>query len=132
MEPIREGEADMAVAVFPRCRRRGWGIVKKIATWSIRRSSGCLLTEPLSGQRVLRRELMELLRYPPRGFGLEVGLTLDLLSQGYTLLEVDTNMSHRERGKDLLSILHRLRQLVAVLREIYLRRELLYPGRRPE
>lgn len=130
VEPIREGEADMAVAVFPRYRRGGWGIVKKIAAWSIWRSSGRVLTEPLSGQRVLRRELWELLRYPPQGFGLEIGLALDLLSQGYTVLEVHTTMSHRERGRDILSMLHRLKQLLAVLREIYLRRELLYFGGR--
>ncbi len=128
LEPIRGGEADMTVAVFPHCRRGGWGIVKKIASWSIWRSSGRMLIEPLSGQRVLRRELWALLRYPPQGFGLEIGLALDLLSQGCTVLEVHTAMSHRERGKDILSILHRLKQLKAVLREIYLRRELLYSG----
>ncbi len=128
--PVQVGEADMAVAVLPPCRKGGWGMAKKLAAWSVRRSFGRVLTEPLSGQRALRRELWALLRYPPRGFGLEVGLALDFLSQGCTVLEINTTISHRERGKDVFSILHRLKQMLAVLREIYLRRELLYSGGR--
>ncbi|NMA91564.1 MAG: glycosyltransferase family 2 protein [Firmicutes bacterium] len=125
VEPVRGREADMAVAVFPRCRRGGWGLVKRLASWAIRRTTGQVLSEPLSGQRVLRRELVGLLRYAPRGFGLEMGLALDLLSRGCNILEVKTAMAHRERGKDPASIWHRLKQLLAILREIYLRRELL-------
>jgi glycosyltransferase involved in cell wall biosynthesis len=122
--PIREGKAAMTIARFPPQRRRGGiGLVKRLATWSIRRCTGLLMQEPLSGQRILRRELLALLRFPPRGFGLEVALTMDLLNQGYPVLEVSTQMSHRYRGKNPGSWLHRVRQGLAVLRELWLRRD---------
>lgn len=129
--PLREGKAAMAVAVFPRHRRRGgFGLVKNLAGWAIRRSTGQTLAEPLSGQRVLRRELLDRLRAPlPRGFGLEVALTVDLLAQGWPVVEVETAMRHREGGRDARSFLHRGRQFAAVVREMYLRRTLLLEGR---
>ena len=115
----------MAVAVFPRCRRGGWGLVKRLASWAIRRTTGQVLSEPLSGQRVLRRELVGLLRYAPRGFGVEMGVARDVYTRGCNILAEKTPRPLRERGKDPASIWHRLKQLLAILREIYLRRELL-------
>lgn len=129
LPPVREGTAAMTVALFPPGERGGGlGLVKKLAAWSIRCLTGCSLAEPLSGQRVLRTELLALLRHPPRGFGLEVALSLDLLKQGYAVLEIRTEMSHRGRGRDAASILHRGRQGAAVLRELWLRRNFLLRG----
>lgn len=126
LDPVLEGKAAMAVALFPADRARGgFGLVQKLAAWSIRRCTGCSLREPLSGQRILRRELLDLLSHPPRGFGLEVALSIDLLKKGYPVLEVQTAMFHRERGKDPVSFLHRGRQCTAVLRELWLRRDSL-------
>jgi glycosyltransferase involved in cell wall biosynthesis len=125
-DPVREGSAAMAVARFPRLPRRGgMGMVKRLAAWSIRRCTGCHLQEPLSGQRVLRRELLAQLRFPPRGFGLEVALAMDCLKNGYPIREILTAMSHRERGRDPAAWLHRSRQCAAVLRELWLRRDAL-------
>lgn len=130
MAPVRRDEAAMAVACFPqRERRGGFGLVKRAAAWAIYRCTGRRMREPLSGQRVLRRELLQALSFPPRGFGLELALTLDLLQQGCTVVETPTAMHHRERGRDLSSILHRGRQGWAVFRELWLRRRRLF-GRR--
>jgi glycosyltransferase involved in cell wall biosynthesis len=130
MEPLVAGEAAMSVACCPANRRRGgFGLVKKLAGWSIYRCTGCLMREPLSGQRILRRELLQRLSFPPRGFGLEVALTLDLLQQGWPVVEVPTSMSHRERGRELSSFLHRGRQCVDLIHELWLRRERLLRGK---
>ncbi len=127
---LEGGLAAMAVAIFPRSSRPGgFGMVKGLARWAIRRCSGRWFEEPLSGQRVLRRELFECLRpLPPRGFGLEVALTVEFLSKGWPVVEVETGMHHRKRGRDLRSFLHHGRQCIAVLREIYLRRNLFLKG----
>ncbi|MEW5784896.1 MAG: glycosyltransferase family 2 protein [Bacillota bacterium] len=130
IKPVQEGRAAMTVALFPAGRKRGGlGLAKRLAAWSIYRCSGRLLKEPLSGQRVMHRELLELLLRSPRGFGLEVALTLDLLTRGYTILEVETAMCHRERGRDAASFMHRGRQCRAILRELWIRRHLLFRGR---
>jgi len=129
IKPVQEGGAEMTIALFPRGRAKGGlGLVKKLAAWSIYRSSGLVYKEPLSGQRVMKRDLLTALRHTPRGFGLEVALTLDALDQGYTVLEVQTAMRHRERGRDLKSCLHRGRQFNDLPRVIWLRRDMLLKG----
>ncbi len=132
LPPLLQGRAAMTVALFPPGSRRagGFGLVKKLAAWSIYRSTGWVAREPLSGQRILRRELLKLLTFPPRGFGLEVALTLDLLQRGCRVLEVPTLMSHRERGRELSAFLHRGRQCAALLHELWRRRRRLI-RRRP-
>lgn len=124
MGPIADGRASMTVASFPPGRRRGgFGLVKRLAAWSIFRLTGWRAGEPLSGQRILHRDLLGLLSFPPRGFGLEMALTLDLLQHGCPILEVPTLMSHRERGREPSAFLHRGRQCVALLRELWRRRD---------
>lgn len=126
LPPLMQGRAEMTVARFPAgSRRGGFGLVKRLAAWSIHRSTGWVAREPLSGQRVLRRELLQLLACPPRGFGLEVALTLDLLQRGCRVLEVPTLMSHRERGGSPAAFLHRGRQCAALLYELWRRRRRL-------
>lgn len=126
LAPFQEEEAAMSVACFPETGARGgFGLVKKLAAWSIYRCTGRRMREPLSGQRVLRRELLGGLSFPPRGFGLEIALTLDLLQLGCTVVEMPAAMRHRERGRDLASFLHRGRQGIAVIRELWLRRKRL-------
>ena len=126
--PVRSGGAAMSIASFPLKRRGGFGLVKKLAAWSIYRCTGQLMEEPLSGQRILRRELLQALSYPPRGFGLEVALTLDTLQQGRLVVEVPAGLSHRERGREPGSFIHRGRQGLDIMRELWLRRSRLFSG----
>lgn len=131
LAPLAEGRAAMTVARFPgekSGRRGGFGLVKRLAAWSIRRACGWAACEPLSGQRIFRRELLKQLSFPPRGFGLEVALTMDLLQGGHPVLEVPTEMAHRERGRDPAAFWHRGRQCAALLRELWRRRDRLLKG----
>lgn len=118
--PLVAGEAEMTIAVFPRRRHKGGlGLVKTIARWGLKLLTGRRFQEPLSGQRVLKREILINMKTRPRGFGLEVALTLHASREGYRIKEVPTTMSHREGGKDLVSWAHRGNQLMAVLRELW-------------
>jgi len=99
-----------------------------MAAWAVYCSTGIAMREPLSGQRVLHRDLLGLLCSRPRGFGLEMALNLDLPRRGVAVIEVETEMRHRERGKDAASILHRARQGRAVLQELWIRRSLFMRG----
>lgn len=126
LPPLQSGGAAMSIAIFPEKRGGGLGLVKGLAAWAIRRCAGQVMKEPLSGQRILRRELLQALSPAPRGFGLEIALTLDFLQQGGRVVEVPARLAHRERGRDLRSWLHRGRQGKDIMRELWLRRGRLF------
>jgi hypothetical protein len=77
LEPVLTGRADLAVARFPPLDGGGFGLVKRIAAWSIRAACGFDADEPLSGQRAVRRAVLDACRPLAGGFGLEVGMTID-------------------------------------------------------
>jgi glycosyltransferase involved in cell wall biosynthesis len=119
IEPVARGEADLCIATFPPPRKKGGaGIVKKIAGWAIYRAGKIKVKAPLSGQRVMTKEVLGSVVPFHQGYGVELGMTLRALAQGYKILEIPTTMSHKETGRDLQGFLHRGRQLVDVLKVI--------------
>ncbi len=117
VDPVREGRADMTVAVFPRpSRRGGFGLVVGAARFGLERLTGLRLLAPLSGQRAMTRTVYAAVRPCAPGFGAEVGLTIDASRAGFRILEVETGMAHAATGRDLRGFLHRGRQFVAVIR----------------
>ncbi|WP_435829373.1 glycosyltransferase family 2 protein [Nonomuraea muscovyensis] len=110
--PVRAGEADMTIAVFAtRVRLGGHGMVVRLARDGIRRATGFEARQPLNGQRCLTRDAFEAARPLAHGFGVETGLTIDLLRKGFRVTEVEVEMSHRATGTDWRAQLHRARQL---------------------
>lgn len=110
LEPVAKGEADMTVATFPKIPGSGgFGLVKGLARWGLSRYGGSF-EAPLSGQRALVREVLERAVPLGRGFGIEVGLSIEALKRGYRILEVETRMGHRATGRDLAGFLHRAQQ----------------------
>jgi glycosyltransferase involved in cell wall biosynthesis len=105
-------EADMTIAVLPpqESPGGGHGFVVRLATQGILRATGWTPTQPLSGMRCLSREAFEAARPLARGWGVEVGLTVDLLQAGMRVLEVPCELHHRVTGRDLRAQLHRARQ----------------------
>jgi len=60
INPVVNKEADMAIADFPKPQLKGgFGLVKGLAAWGIKKYGGLLVKEPLSGQRAISREIME-------------------------------------------------------------------------
>lgn len=115
VEPIWKNEADMTIACLPRTSQGGFGLVKKFASWGIYRHTGVLLREPLGGQRALRREDYERCYQGDRGFGVEVGLSVDCLKANLRIKEIDVNFTHRQTGKNISGFVHRFKQGMAVL-----------------
>lgn len=114
--PVASGEADMAIAAFPPAKRRGgFGIVKVAARAGIAAFTGLKCTAPLSGQRAMLTEIARAVGGFAPGYGAEVGLTIDAALAGYRVIEVATNMSHAETGRDIAGFVHRGRQLIAVV-----------------
>jgi glycosyltransferase involved in cell wall biosynthesis len=113
--PVTSGEADMTIAVFTTTvKLGGHGIVVRAARAGIQRAVGWAPAQPLNGQRCLSRAAFEAARPLARGFGVETGLTIDLVRKGFRVREVEVDMAHRATGTDLRSQLHRARQLADV------------------
>ena len=114
--PVLAGEADMMIASFPRpTDKAGFGLVKGIARFGIRRLGGPLeTTAPLSGQRAITRSCLATVRPFSAGYGVEVGLTIRALRAGFRVAEVQTTMSHAATGRDVSGFIHRGRQFFHV------------------
>ena len=122
--PVLAGEADMTIAVLPRQLTQGGGrgLVVDLARRGIRQATGWTATQPLSGMRCLTREAFDAARPLAPGWGVETGLSIDLLLAGYRVLEVPCELHHRVTGSDLRSQLHRAGQYRDVARALAGRR----------
>ncbi|WP_324650320.1 glycosyltransferase family 2 protein [Georgenia sp. H159] len=111
VDAVLSGRADCAIAALPpQPGAGGRGIVVGRARSAIARATGWLPTQPLSGQRCLTREAFEAAVPLANGWGVETGMTIDLLVKGFTLVEVPCDLSHRPSRNDLSGQLHRAAQ----------------------
>lgn len=109
--PILNNEADVIIAKFPPAKKKGGlGFVKGLAKESVLEMTGKELDATLSGQRIFKKEVLEKFDEIPFGYGVEVGMTIDILKYGYTIKEVLVNMTHSETGRDLKGFIHRGKQ----------------------
>lgn len=116
INPVVNQATDIAVAIFPPAKKRGGlGIVKNLANFGIKIKTKRKFLAPLSGQRVMSKRVFFNLLPLARGFGLEVGMTIDAVRKGYKILEVKTNMQHAETGRNLRGFVHRGRQFKDIL-----------------
>lgn len=111
IDPILNNEADVIIAKFPPAKKKGGlGFVKNLAKESVLEMTGKSLDATLSGQRLFKKEVLEKFDEIPFGYGVEVGMTIDILKHGYTIKEVLVNMTHSETGRDLKGFIHRGKQ----------------------
>jgi hypothetical protein len=121
-EPVRRGTADMTIAVFSnRVRRGGFGIVTATAGAGIERATGWRPAQPVNGQRCLTRSAFEAALPLAGGWGVETGLTIDVLRRGLRITEVEVPLAHRVTGQDWRSQAHRARQLADIARALAVR-----------
>ncbi|WP_283139618.1 glycosyltransferase [Rhizohabitans arisaemae] len=130
IEPVRAGDADMSIAVFPanRVKLGGHGFVVKLARDGIHRITGFTAAQPLNGQRCLTRPAFEAARPLAAGFGVETGLTIDLLRAGFRVVEVEVPLAHRATGNDLKAQMHRAKQFKDVARALAAREPVVRRG----
>src|SRR5690554_4561612 len=118
IKPICEGKAESVIARFPQSGKGGFGIVRALATKGLYLLTGKNLTSVLSGQRAILRNAINESFFNYKGFGIEFGLTIDMLLKNVKILEVNVTMKHRTTGPDLKGFLHRFQQFVDILRVI--------------
>jgi glycosyltransferase involved in cell wall biosynthesis len=117
--PVLAGTADMTNAVFTTTvKLGGHGLVTGLSGAGIRRATGWQPAQPLNGQRCLNRAAFEAARPLARGWGVETGLTIDLLRRGLRVTEVTVDLAHRATGTGMHAQLHRAHQLTGVARAL--------------
>jgi glycosyltransferase involved in cell wall biosynthesis len=111
IRPVADGEVDFTVAVLPpQIGAAGFGAVVRLAREGIAKATGFVVRAPLSGQRCLTREAYEEATPLAHGWGVETGMTIDLLRKGFTIREVECELRHRPSGRTVRGLSHRLAQ----------------------
>jgi glycosyltransferase involved in cell wall biosynthesis len=110
--PVAEGDADMTIATLPPQKTAGGGrgFVVRLARGGIEHLTGFRAVQPLSGMRCISRQAFDAATPLARGWGVEVGLTVDVLLAGLRVVEVPCELHHRVSGSDWRGQLHRARQ----------------------
>jgi glycosyltransferase involved in cell wall biosynthesis len=111
VDAVERSDCDLAVAAFSRRVGGGFGAALGFARWAIRRRCGLETSAPISGQRAMRVEVLRAALPFARGYGMEVGMTIDAVRAGYRLREYELDLSHRATGRSLSGFVHRGRQL---------------------
>ncbi|QSZ26494.1 glycosyltransferase family 2 protein [Aceticella autotrophica] len=115
--PVINNEADVTVAKFPKINiKSGFGVVKKLAKKGVKALTGCEFESALSGQRAFKKEVLEGIKKFHKGYGIEVGMTIDILKKGYKIKEVEVNMTHAVTLRDIKGFIHRGRQFFDILK----------------
>ncbi len=111
--PVTGGRAELTIAVPPGVAT-GSGLAATTAARGITELTGRTLTAPLSGQRCLTRRAFELASPLAPGWGMEVGMTIDILRAGLRVEEIEIELPPGDAGRDLAGQLHQ----AAVLRDV--------------
>ena len=108
---VDAGECDLAIAAFRQRVGGGFGLALGYAAETIERLCGYRATAPISGQRALNAAAMRA-SYPfADGYGMEIGMTVDVVRAGLEVKEIELDLAHRATGRTLGGFLHRARQL---------------------
>ena len=108
---VAAGECDLAVAAFGRKVGGGFGLALGFARRAIRRLCGFEAGAPISGQRAMRAEVLRVALPFARGYGMEIGITVDAVRAGYRLREYELDLEHRATGRTFSGFVHRAVQL---------------------
>lgn len=122
IKPVVDGEADVTVARFPKVKvKSGFGFVKKLAKYGVKLLTGYDFDSTLSGQRVFKKEVLDKIKRFYSGYGIEVGMTIDILNMGYKIKEVDVDMTHSVTLRDIKGFIHRGRQFIDILKVLLIK-----------
>ncbi|SDK50391.1 glycosyltransferase family 2 protein [Natronincola ferrireducens] len=121
--PILEDDADVTIGRFPAAKKKGgFGLVKALARYGVYFNTGIKLNTVLSGQRAFKQEVLRDLSFNYEGYGIELGMTIDILNKGYRVKEVDVTMFHNETSRNIQGFIHRGKQFWHILKVLIKKR----------
>ena len=111
LDAVRTGECELAIAAFRRRLGGGFGIALRYAAWAIERLCGYQAGAPISGQRALSPAAVRACFPFAPGYGMEIGITVDVVRAGLAVREIELDLEHRATGRSIRGFVHRGRQL---------------------
>lgn len=123
IKPVINDEADFTIAKFPRASENviikgGFGLVKNLAKKGVYFYTGKLMDTSLSGQRVYKKNVVDSMKYIPTHYGIEIAMTIQAISNGYSFKEIPVNMTHRYTDRSIKGFKHRGKQFVDILKTL--------------
>lgn len=113
--PILNNQCDVTIARFKSPKiKGGFGLVRSLAKYGVKYFTNVEIDSSLSGQRAFKSEVLRNINYLPNQYGVEVSMTIDILKFGYSIKEVDVEMTHRETGRNIRGFIHRGRQFYQI------------------
>ncbi len=114
VNPILNDEAEITIASPPPDPiGGGFGFVKRFSAWAIKTATGFNPSAPLSGQRALKRSILEQVCIAD-GYAVETVLTIDALKAGFRVKEIPIAFGHRTLGKSWRGFVHRAKQFLDI------------------
>ncbi|NLJ41684.1 MAG: glycosyltransferase family 2 protein [Clostridiales bacterium] len=115
IDPILKGSADVTIGKIPFSKGKGGlGFVKALSQFGFKILTGTKCTSVLSGQRAFRREVLDERFLSYKGYGVEFGMTVDLVKENLRIQEIPLEIKHRVTSKSLEGFLHRGRQFLNI------------------
>ena len=111
LDAVRAGDCDLAIAAFRRRVGGGFGVALRYAGSAIERLCGYRTGAPISGQRALSPTAIRACFPFAPGYGMEIGITVDVVRAGLRVRELELDLEHRATGRSLAGFAHRGRQL---------------------
>ncbi|MBM7614021.1 glycosyltransferase family 2 protein [Alkaliphilus hydrothermalis] len=117
--PLLNNEADVVIGRFPPAKKKGgFGLVKGLVRLGLKLHTGKVVISALSGQRAFKKEVLQQVPVKDQGYGIEIGMTIDLLRKNFKIIEVEVDMTHHETGRDLAGFRHRGKQFYQIMKVI--------------
>lgn len=123
ISPVILDETDFTVAKFSDTLTKthtkgGFGFVKGLAKKGVYFYTKKEIDTSLSGQRVYKKEVMEIMEYIPARYGIEVAMTIQALNNDFRFKEIPVSMTHRYSGRSLEGFKHRGKQFLDILKTL--------------
>lgn len=116
VEPLLEDRAEVtigSIAYTP--GKGGLGLVKGLSRHAFKSLTGIECASLLSGQRAFKSHGLDHSFFDYRRYGIEFGMTVDLVQSNLRILEVPIDIRHRVTGRDYAGFKHRGKQFWDIL-----------------
>ena len=109
---------NMLVAIYPKpLKKGGFGLVKTLSKKSLYLLTNKSSDSVLSGQRLLYTGFLKRINLP-EDYGVEFKITLEALRSNINIIDINTNIRHRETGRNIKDFAHRGKQFANILKAV--------------